>query len=288
MLLPPPSLLPEEDPPRLRPVVDPPRREPPLLDLADPERDRLALLAVLALRLRPVAADLAPPASPAAVCLARVAVEREALLRLDLVAVPDLALLPRDALLPLRLLLLRPEDEEERLAPPLLLPAKISPDRTFCAASATASAIREPNRATELPALLAVSAASAPASRIFLRTLGEALIAAAAAARPAASISLLIAALASLSMVSSMPPLARLLLPFSDACEPLPAAPPEPRLLSWLVKLALPPWLFDLPLLLLPLATLHLPPVRWDEDDAGAQQFRLSTSDKSKATVTWL
>jgi hypothetical protein len=47
----------------------------------------------------------------------------------------------------------------------------------------------------------AVSAASSPASRIFLRAAGLALIAAAAAARPAASISLLIAALASLSTV---------------------------------------------------------------------------------------
>ena len=61
------------------------------------------------------------------------------------------------------------------------LPPKMSPDNTRCAASATASAISEPSRATELPALLAVSAASEPASRIFLRTLGEALIAAAAA-----------------------------------------------------------------------------------------------------------
>ena len=48
----------------------------------------------------------------------------------------------------------------------------------------------------------AVSAASRPASRIFLRAAGLALIAAAAAARPAASISLLIAAFASLSTVS--------------------------------------------------------------------------------------
>ena len=46
-----------------------------------------------------------------------------------------------------------------------------------------------------------MSAASRPASRIFLRAAGLALIAAAAAARPAASISLLIAALASLSTV---------------------------------------------------------------------------------------
>ena len=54
---------------------------------------------------------------------------------------------------------------------------------------------------TLLAARSAVSAASRPASRIFLRADGLALIAAAAAARPAASISLLIAALASLSTV---------------------------------------------------------------------------------------
>jgi len=53
----------------------------------------------------------------------------------------------------------------------------------------------------------AVSAASSPASRIARRAFGLALIAAAAAARPAASISLLIAALASLSTVSLLPPL---------------------------------------------------------------------------------
>ena len=81
------------------------------------------------------------------------------------------------------------------------------PDITRCAASATASAISEPNLvalATMLLAALdAVSAASRPASRIARRALGLALIAAAAAARPAASISLLIAALASLSILLS-------------------------------------------------------------------------------------
>jgi hypothetical protein len=55
---------------------------------------------------------------------------------------------------------------------------------------------------TLLAACDAVSAASKPASRIFLRAAGLALIAAAAAASPAASISLLIAALASLSIVA--------------------------------------------------------------------------------------
>ena len=80
------------------------------------------------------------------------------------------------------------------------------PDITRCAASATASAIKEPSLValaiTLLAAWVAVSAASRPASRIALRALGLALIAAAAAARPAASISLLIAALAILSTVS--------------------------------------------------------------------------------------
>jgi hypothetical protein len=79
------------------------------------------------------------------------------------------------------------------------------PDITRCAASATASAMSEPNLVALLTTLLAaccaVSAASNPASRIALRAFGLALIAAAAAAKPAASISLLIAALASLSTV---------------------------------------------------------------------------------------
>jgi hypothetical protein len=80
------------------------------------------------------------------------------------------------------------------------------PDITRCAASATASAMIEPNLVALVTMLLAaceaVSAASSPASRIALRAFGLALIAAAAAASPAASISLLIAALASLSTVS--------------------------------------------------------------------------------------
>jgi hypothetical protein len=80
------------------------------------------------------------------------------------------------------------------------------PDMTRCAASATASAMREPSLVALAIMLVAaceaVSAASSPASRIARRALGLALIAAAAAASPAASISLLIAALASLSTVS--------------------------------------------------------------------------------------
>jgi hypothetical protein len=78
---------------------------------------------------------------------------------------------------------------------------------TRCAASATASAISEPSfvalETTLLAACDALSAASSPASRIFLRAAGLAAIAAAAAVNPAASISLLIAALASLSTVLS-------------------------------------------------------------------------------------
>jgi hypothetical protein len=95
-----------------------------------------------------------------------------------------------------------PRDADADPALPLLLSDHL-PDITRCAASATASAISEPNLvalATMLLAALdAVSAASRPASRIARRALGLALIAAAAAASPAASISLLIAALASLS-----------------------------------------------------------------------------------------
>ena len=107
-----------------------------------------------------------------------------------------------------------PEDEEDA-EPPLLPPLELAepsmlhlPDITRCAASATASAIREPSLValdmTLLAACEAVSAASSPASRIFLRAAGLALIAAAAAASPAASISLLIAAFASLSTVLSL------------------------------------------------------------------------------------
>jgi len=82
------------------------------------------------------------------------------------------------------------------------------PDMTRCAASATASAISDPSfvalAAMLLAACDAVSAASRPASRIFLRAAGLAAIAAAAAVSPAANISLLIAAFASLSTVLSL------------------------------------------------------------------------------------
>jgi hypothetical protein len=96
-------------------------------------------------------------------------------------------------------------DDGAALAAVLEPPSDHLPDITRCAASATASAMIEPNLVALaimlLAALDAVSAASRPASRILRRADGLALIAAAAAASPAASISLLIAALASLSAV---------------------------------------------------------------------------------------
>jgi hypothetical protein len=101
------------------------------------------------------------------------------------------------------------------------------PDITRFAASATASAINDPNLvalATMLVAACeAVSAASRPASRMARRAFGLALIAAAAAARPAASISLLIAAFASLSTVSDELDEERLEVFFADfamCCSP--------------------------------------------------------------------
>ena len=147
----------------------------PALD--DFARVDVAFFAVLRLAVERFAVDLrAPPAFFAA------------LLRLD----PD-----DDAELPAELVLAFPSIDH-------------LPDITRCAASATASAMIEPNfvalETTLLAARSAVSAASRPASRIFLRAAGLALIAAAAAARPAASISLLIAALASLSTVLSLEP----------------------------------------------------------------------------------
>ena len=103
--------------------------------------------------------------------------------------------------------LAREEDDDELELEPALEPSVgfHLPDITRCAASATASAMIDPSlvalETTLLAARSAVSAASSPASRIFLRAAGLALIAAAAAASPAASISLLIAAFASLSTV---------------------------------------------------------------------------------------
>jgi hypothetical protein len=101
----------------------------------------------------------------------------------------------------------RPDAEDVPALAPELSVGLHFPDITRWAASATASAMSEPSlvalATTLLAACEAVSAASSPASRIFLRAAGLALIAAAAAARPAASISLLIAAFASLSTVVS-------------------------------------------------------------------------------------
>ena len=106
----------------------------------------------------------------------------------------------------LRAPLLRDEDVDFAPLALGLSSAAHLPDMTRCAASATASAINEPNLVALAIMLVAacdaVSAASRPASRIARRALGLALIAAAAAASPAASISLLIAALAILSTVS--------------------------------------------------------------------------------------
>ncbi len=126
--------------------------------------------------------------------------------RVDFLAPLEREPVDRDLLAPLLL---------EREPPPdLPLPESCSsdhePDITRCAASATASAIKEPRRValdiTVFAACDAESAASMPASRIFLRADGLALIAAAAAASPAASISLLIAALVILSTVLSFEP----------------------------------------------------------------------------------
>ena len=150
--------------------------------------------------------------------LERVVPEAEDLARveLDLRAPPLFAAEPLERpLADLRAPPLRAEDDVPE--PVLALPSTVHlPVITRCAASATASAIKEPSLValamTLLAACDAVSAASRPASRIARRALGLALIAAAAAARPAASISLLIAALASLSTVS---------LPDEDFDEPL-------------------------------------------------------------------
>ena len=157
------------------------------------------LLVLAALEREPVPADLAERE----LVLADLA-DREPVLFADFFAVP----LERD-LVELDLPALREPALLARLAElrdPVLLP--VPPDITRCAASATASAISEPSRValdiTVLAAWLAESAASIPASRIFLRADGLALIAAAAAASPAASISLLIAALVILSTVVSL------------------------------------------------------------------------------------
>jgi hypothetical protein len=165
-------------------------------------------------RLAPELADFARVDDAFFAPLEREEVDRELAVPLDLLAVERE---PVD-LRPLveRVPVLRDDDpeavreeDEPELPPPLDASAALHlPDITRCAASATASAMIEPSLValdiTLLAAVDAVSAASRPASRIFLRAAGLALIAAAAAARPAASISLLIAALASLSTVLSL------------------------------------------------------------------------------------
>ena len=122
---------------------------------------------------------------------------------------------------------------EPELPPALLLvdePVSLSvhlPDMTRWAASATASAISVPSREAlfiiEEAALLALSAASMPASRIARRALGLAAIAAAAAVRPAASISRLIAALAILSIVVLFVVLLLALPPLLEALAMMPS-----------------------------------------------------------------
>ena len=160
------------------------------------EAAALARLAVerFAAGLRAVEDRLA--AAP--VDLARVAVARFAA---GLRAVERFAVDPRAGLA----VVLEPPDDVE--ADPSI---DHLPDITRCAASATASAMIDPNlvalETTLLAACEAVSAASRPASRIFLRAAGLAAIAAAAAVNPAASISLLIAAFASLSIVALLEP----------------------------------------------------------------------------------
>lgn len=221
------------------------------------ERERVAVPVRLVAARLGVAALLAAPAVPSA--FLRVLVEPPLLL---LVPVREdaerpvpvaFSFAPDARWLALRLAVLALLDE------PRLLPDEEDdddelplPPSTFCAASATASAISEPSLPTllaiELAALLALSAASRPASRILRRTDGLALIAAAAAASPAASISLLIAALASLSSVSlklpSLPSCAALPPPWPGLLPPAPPAlPPSGSFCA--VKLLLPPWLFD-------------------------------------------
>ncbi len=182
------------------------------------------VLRVLVLRVAVLRVDVpvfvAPPVLRLLAALERVAVlavveERVLFARFGFLAL--VLALERDAVERDLLALLRaPEALREldaRRAPPLLDPEPLSsdhfPDNTRCAASATASAISDPSRValdtTVVAAWLAESAASIPASRIFLRADGLALIAAAAAASPAASISLLIAALVILSTVLSLP-----------------------------------------------------------------------------------
>ena len=207
------------------PPLEPPRPRPPRV--LDVERLLPADFAVdfraVDLRAVPVFVAPRPPLLAAPVPLDLEAREPLLLVAVDFLAPLERVLVDPDLPAPLErepverdlpVPLLRELDA--RRVPPLLLDELLldppSSDHlpliTRCAASATASAISEPRRValdiTLLAALVAESAASIPASRIFLRADGLALIAAAAAARPAASISLLIAALVILSTVVSL------------------------------------------------------------------------------------
>jgi hypothetical protein len=151
------------------------------------------------LRLRVLAPGFAAVLAAVPDLVERLAPEAEDLARVDEAFLAPLLRAPVDDLAPLLRDVVPLRDDEELLEPSS---APHLPDITRCAASATASAMSEPSLVALAIMLLAVSAASRPASRIARRAFGLALIAAAAAARPAASISLLIAALAIRSTVS--------------------------------------------------------------------------------------
>jgi hypothetical protein len=169
---------------------------------------RVADLRVADLRV----ADLRVADLRAVAGLAALDVERDALAFLARVPVAFfLAPVFARRVLALRAPVERPARDDAAAPPAALAPLSLHlPDITRCAASATASAMIEPNLVALAIMLVAacdaVSAASIPASRILRRAAGLALIAAAAAASPAASISLLIAALASLSTALSPEP----------------------------------------------------------------------------------
>jgi hypothetical protein len=152
---------------------------------AEAVRERVAVpLRLAAARLGAAVVFLAAPSVSSAFLRVRVPVPVEPLLAEAERPVPlAFSLAPEARWLVLRLavllvpafvdVLFAPPSDEEEEGEPL-------PPSTFCAASATASAISEPKRLTlaaiELAALVALSAASAPASRILRRTDGLALI----------------------------------------------------------------------------------------------------------------
>lgn len=191
--------------PPLRERALPPRDFEPPAERLDADFDALPVRFADDERLAPELDDLARDGDFFAAPLDRFAVDEEELRDeplLERFAFDDE---PDDLRLPLDLRADEEDDEPELALAPARSLGDHLPDITRCAASATASAMSEPSlvalETTLLAARSAVSAASRPASRIFLRADGLAAIAAAAAVRPAASISLLIAALASLSTV---------------------------------------------------------------------------------------